>query len=97
MILLFLQTMMDTTTLATLAAGVIAPFITQLVKTRLGMDSLAAYALHVVVSAGLAVGALWLNGELNTTSLRANVPLVLAIATTVFQFIKGKTQPTPVE
>lgn len=74
--------------LATLAAGVVAPFITNLTKNRFGIDSLAAYGLHLVVSAALAAGVLALTGELSVGSVAEKTSVVALLATSVFQLLK---------
>lgn len=94
--LYLLVTSLTSEALALGVAGVLAPFITQGVKNYLGIDSLKAYAVHLLVSGALAVGALFVNGELNTANLVMNIPLVAMVATTVFQFLKTK-YPDPVQ
>lgn len=100
-LMLLQATVLTASAIALAAAGVLAPFLTQLTKRYLGADSLKAYALHLAISAGLAAGALYLTGELTTTSLATSFPIVTTVATTVFQLFKKdsglSTNPVPPE
>lgn len=74
-----------------LAAG-LAPFLTNLIKNKLGVDSLYAYGIHLAISSALAVGALFYTGELTFANFGQSFPLIATVSTTVFQFLKTKSK-----
>ena len=86
-----------TQTAATLAAGAVAPFIVQLIKTRLGWHDFKAFALSVIGSFLMALGVMVYTGEI--TELRAvatNLPAVFGVATLIFKtWSYALSQPTP--
>jgi hypothetical protein len=88
-----------TQTVATLAAGAVAPFIVQLIKVQLGWHDFKAFALSVVGSFLLALGVMAYTGEI--TELRAvatNLPAVFGVATLIFKtWSLAMKQPTTTE
>lgn len=85
-----LQSAMDASTIALTAATFLAPFLTQITKRYLSVDSLWAYALHVGISAGLTLGAMALTGELHSAGdFATKFGLVNLGAQTIFRLFKA--------
>jgi hypothetical protein len=75
-----------TQTVATLAAGTIAPFVVQFIKVRLGWHDFKAFALSVIGSAILALGVMAYTGEITDFhSIATNIPAVFGVATLIFK------------
>jgi hypothetical protein len=84
------QFALNAETLSLMVIGMLAPFITNYVKSKLGVDSLKAYALHLGVSAAVAVGAALATGEASPSTLLQNFTFIATLATTVFNVLKTK-------
>lgn len=88
------------TVIALAVAGVITPWLVEIIKKFIGDPSgKTALATTMVVSLLVAGGVLWYQGALNfadPASIFGSAAMVLGIASTVYQFIK-KAVETPID
>jgi hypothetical protein len=82
---------------ATLIAGVIAPMLAQLVKKLFGASGHGALAVTVVVAALVAIGAMYVAGEIHSVGdVVKQITAVFGIATIVYKmFALAETTPAP--
>ena len=84
---------------ATGLAGILAPFLTHVTKTVLGVDSLRAYALHLICSALTAIAALAVTGDITLATFFAKFPQIALISATAFATYKAlsglRISPSP--
>lgn len=89
---------MDQNNIVALAvAGVVSPWITEIIKTVLPGDlsGKKALTLSMVISLVIAGGVLWYQHALNfndPASIFASAGLVLGVASTVYQYLKNQVQ-----
>jgi hypothetical protein len=80
--------------LATGIAGLVAPILAQIVKRLTGADGTAALVVTVVVSAAIAVGSLYLAGEIHGFGdVLKQAMAVFGIATLLYKGFTAVTQP----
>lgn len=79
---------------ATMIAGLAAPIVAQLVKRAFGASGLGALAVTVVASALVALGALYMAGEIHSVGdVLKQITAVFGIATIVYKiFILAEAQ-----
>lgn len=85
------------TILALTVAGIIAPWVTEVIKVVIPVDVTGkkALTLSMILSVLISGGVLWYQHALNwgdPASIFASAALVLGVASTVYQYLKKQVQ-----